>query len=186
MTTAIARRYEDMPAQAGPPPAVQAADGVTMDAILTPHRSLKNPAFIILMAVVGVLSLGAGGAFMLMGAWPVLGFFGLDLLLIWFAFRLSYRQGRLSETVFVTPELIVVTRRSPNGAMRHWTLIPAWTQVNIDDPVEHDSQVRVTSHGRTLILGAFLSPEERGDFARAMKDAVARARETRFPGAEED
>jgi uncharacterized membrane protein len=72
-------------------------------ALLTPHRSLGPAGFLILMAALGTASFITGIVFLLMGAWPVFGFFGLDVLLIYIAFRLNYRSGRLYETVELTP-----------------------------------------------------------------------------------
>ena len=66
-------------------------------AVLTPHRSLSATGFVIVMALVGGVSFAAGIAFLLMGAWPVFGFFGLDVLLIYLAFRANYRAGTASK-----------------------------------------------------------------------------------------
>ena len=71
--------------------------------MLTPHRSLGPTGFLILMAVLGGVSFAAGIVFLLVGAWPVFGFFGLDVLLIYCAFRLNYRAARAYEEVTVTP-----------------------------------------------------------------------------------
>ena len=60
---------------------------------VTPHRSLNRTGFLVLMTFVGAVSFVAGIAFCMMGAWPVLGFFGLDLLVIYWAFRINYRRA---------------------------------------------------------------------------------------------
>lgn len=65
------------------------------DAVLRPHRSLGPTGFFILMSAVCVVSFGYGIVFIMIGAWPIFGFLGLDALLIYFAFRMSYRSGRL-------------------------------------------------------------------------------------------
>ena len=64
--------------------------------------SLVVIVLIILMAVFGGVSFITGIAFLLKGAWPVFGFFGLDVALLYIAFRLNYRSGRLYETVDLT------------------------------------------------------------------------------------
>ncbi|HRX40065.1 MAG TPA: DUF2244 domain-containing protein, partial [Parvularculaceae bacterium] len=146
------------------------------DAILYPNRSLPNAGFVAVMAVVIFVNLSLGLTFFLIGAWPVIGFCGLDIFLVWLAFKLSYRQGRLHERVRVTPEAMWVSRVLPSGHETRWRLHPFWTRVSIDKPVRHESQVRVTSKGRTLILGSFLSPRERGEFADALSAALQRAK----------
>ena len=72
-------------------------------AVLTPHRSLSRKGFLILMTVLGLISFATGTVFLLAGAWPVFGFCGLEVLLIYFAFRMSYRRAKAYEQVTVTP-----------------------------------------------------------------------------------
>ncbi|WP_411816946.1 DUF2244 domain-containing protein [Hyphococcus sp. DH-69] len=146
------------------------------DAVLYPNRSLPNKGFVIVMTIVAVSLFSTGLFFSTLGAWPVLGFCGLDVLAVWVAFKLSYRQGRLRERVRIANGEMWVSRVMPSGHEMRWRLQPYWTQVKIDQPVRHESQVRVISKGRTLILGAFLSPEERGRFAEALTSALGRAR----------
>lgn len=154
-----------------------AAEGASLfDAVLCPNRSLPQAGFRAVMAVVIVSNLLLGTYFFLEGAWPVVGFCGLDVFAVWLAFKLSYRQGRLRERVRVTPEEMWVARVLPSGHETRWRLQPYWTRVFIERPIGHESQVQVTSRGETLILGAFLSPEERGRFAEALSDALGKAR----------
>lgn len=170
MAPAEKGRASDLP----PVPATDAGD--VFDAVLFPNRSLPNAGFVAVMAVVIGVNLTFGIAFYALGAWPVLGFCGLDIFLVWLAFKLSYRQGRLHERVKVASETMWVSRVLPSGHETRWRLHPYWTRVSIDRPVEHESQVRVLSKGRTLVLGSFLSPPERGAFADALSAALMRAR----------
>src|SRR3954454_15592307 len=81
-------------------------------ALLTPHRSLNRTGFLVLMAFLCAISFAAGLAFLLMGAWPVFGFFGLDVLAIYWAFRINFRHARASEEIAVTPCELRVRRTS--------------------------------------------------------------------------
>lgn len=155
------------------PPGPPAEAPGLFDAVLYPNRSLPNAGFRAVMLVVILVNLTLGLAFYLKGAWPVLGFCGLDVLLVWLAFRLSYRQGRLCERVRMTPDDLFVSRVLPSGHESRWRLQPFWTRVAIDRPVRHESQVRLVSKGGVLILGSFLSPKERGEFADALSAALA-------------
>lgn len=152
------------------------AEAVYFEAVLHPHRSLGPRGFTILMAALGALSFVAGILFVTAGAWPVFGFFGLDVLLVYVAFRASYRSGRLSETVRLTDSALEVREIDPRGRERSWRFQSYWLQVDMADPPEHDSQLTLRSHGRGLIIGSFLSPEERVDLAKALRDALARQR----------
>lgn len=154
------------------PPEARADDA--FEAALYPNRSLPNAGFIAVMAVVIGVNLTLGTAFLLAGAWPVLGFCGLDIFLVWLAFKLSYRQGRLCERVRLTADELLVSRVLPSGHESRWRLQPFWTRVAIDRPVRHESQVLLVSKGGALVLGSFLSPAERGHFAEALLRALAR------------
>ena len=155
---------------------------VFLDAVLRPNRSLARPGFIAVMAGVIVVSVGLGTFFLLQGAWPVFGFFGLDILLLYLAFRLSYRSGRLRETITVTADEVVVRRIAPNGRTTEWRFNPYWLRVALDDPVEHESQITLTSHGRSIVVGPFLAPEERASLVRALREALGEANR-RYEGA---
>ena len=82
---------------------IRTAQPELFSALLTPHRSLNRTGFLVVMAFVSVVSFAAGVAFLLMGAWPVLGFFGLDALAIYWAFRINFRRAKASEEILVTP-----------------------------------------------------------------------------------
>ena len=146
------------------------------DAVLYPNRSLPNAGFIAVMTVVIAANFLFGVYFYAIGAWPVIGFCGLDVFAVWLAFKLSYRQGRLCERVRITDDDMWVARVLPSGHETRWRLQPYWTRVSIDRPVGHESQLCVTSKGGVLVLGAFLSPEERGRFADALSSALGQAR----------
>lgn len=144
------------------------------DAVLHPHRSLSGRGFVILMSALCVMSFGAGMLFALKGAWPVLGFFGLDVLAIYVAFRLNYRSGRWLETIRLTRDRLVVGRRDPVGQYEEWQFQPYWVRVHVVDRPPFDNDLVLTSHGQSLTVGAFLNGEERADLATALKDALAR------------
>ena len=145
---------------------------VFLDAVLQPHRSLPPRGFAVLMAVLGGLSLLAGVTCVLIGAWPVFGFFGLDVLLVYVAFRFSYRGARLREIVRLTERSLTVERISPRGERRRWQFEPYWLRVGFEDR-EEPGPVTLASHGRTLVVGSFLAPDQRRSLAAALRGALA-------------
>jgi uncharacterized membrane protein len=146
------------------------------DAVLTPHRSLGPKGFLVLMGCIVAVSFTVGMYFFISGAWPIFGFFGLDVALIYWAFRANYRSGRASERLRLTRDELSVERTDPKGRMRRWTFQSYWLKVEIDDPPEQASQLVLRSHGRALAVGAFLSPPERGEVADALRRALAECR----------
>lgn len=142
------------------------------DAILTPHRSLPPLGFALLIGVVAAVNVGLGVSFMLQGAWPIFAFCGLDVLLFYVMFRLSYRSARMYERVRLLPGELVVERHDVGGRKQSWTFQPYWLRVAMDDPPRHDSQLLLRSHGRALAIGSFLTPAERLDLAQALRRAL--------------
>lgn len=181
------RLVETWPADPGMEP-LPDSETLFLDAHVRPNRSLPNPGFIALMVALAVISFTAGIAFMLMGAWPVIGFFGLDIFLIWLGFKLSYRDGRRLEVIQITASEIRVARRYPTGQQTSFRLPSAWTRVELAGKGEPDVQARLTAMGKSLIIGSWLSPREREGLADAVIEALDKARRHRgpdFTGAQE-
>lgn len=148
-------------------------EAIVFYALLEPHRSLSPLGFLLLMGAICCFSGAAGLFFFLAGAWPVVGFLGLDVLLIYLAFRANYRSARMFERLSLTPRHLRVQRVSPSGQTREWQFQPTWLKVEIDEPPEPDSPLLLRSHGRSLKIGAFLTAEERLNLAQALRRALA-------------
>ncbi|MGH6833800.1 MAG: DUF2244 domain-containing protein [Methyloceanibacter sp.] len=145
-------------------------------AVLTPHRSLGPKGFMVLMAAVCVVSFGTGLFFYLLGAWPVIGFMGLDVALIYAAFRLNFRALRLYETVDLSQDALTVTRFAPSGRSQSWSFNPYWVRLSVKPRIGRSSELSIASHGQRLVFASFLTDEEREDFASALGAALAVAR----------
>lgn len=153
------------------------------DAVLEPHRSLGKTGFTILMVAIAAVGFMAGICFLLAGAWPVFGFFGLDVVLIYIAFKANYRSARMYETLLLTEDSLNVERVGPGRAHGSWQFQPYWLRIEMDDPPEHASQLTLASHGKRLVIGKFLTPEERLEVARALRAALAGLKEPQPPPA---
>jgi uncharacterized membrane protein len=146
-------------------------------ALLTPHRSLNRTGFLVLMGFVCAISFIAGLVFLMMGAWPVFGFFGLDVLAIWWAFRINFRTGRASEEIRVTPSELRIRRTSHRGHVVEWVLNPLWVRLEqTGDPEFGIDRLWLVSRGRLVSVGSFLGPEEKASFAKALLAALLAAK----------
>ena len=146
-------------------------------AIITPHRSLSGRGFLLVMALVGGLSFAGGMFFFLMGAWPVIGFLGLDVLLVYWAFRANYRAAAAYEEVTVTPSELRLRRVSHRGEVAEWSLNPIWTQLARETHDEYGLlRLFLVSRGRRLPVAGFLSPNEKESFAKALASAIGEAK----------
>jgi uncharacterized membrane protein len=144
---------------------------------LTPHRSLSRSGFVLVMAVLSVVSFAAGTVFLLMGAWPVFGFFGLDVLLVYWAFRANYRAAAAYEEVVVTSSELRVRKVSHRGQVSEWSLNPLWAKLDYEIDEEFGLQrLYLVSRGRKLPVASFLPPQEKETFAAALSAAIWEAK----------
>jgi len=145
-------------------------------AVLTPHRSLSRAGFIALMAAMCITCLGTGLVFLAAGAWPVFGFLGLDVIIVYIAFQLNYRAARAYEMVELTPETLTVTRVDPAGRRKSYAFNPFWVRVLLREWPDGRNDLRLATRDRELSFGRFLTDDERRDFADALKGALVVAR----------
>jgi uncharacterized membrane protein len=155
----------------------RAAEPELFSALLKPYRSLNRTGFVVLMGFLSLVSFVAGVAFLMMGAWPVFGFFGLDVLVIYWAFKVNFRHAQAREEISVTPSELRVRRISHRGHVVEWVLNPLW--VRLDQQVHQEYGVErlyLVSAGRHVSIGRFLGPDEKASFAKALNAALAAAR----------
>ena len=144
---------------------------------LTPHRSLNRTGFLVLMGFLCAVSFVAGVAFLLMGAWPVFGFFGLDVLVIYWAFRVNFRSANASEEITITPSELRVRRISHRGHVVEWVLNPLWVRLDQKSHAEFGiERLYLVSKGRHVSIGSFLGPDEKASFAKALLAALQSAK----------
>jgi uncharacterized membrane protein len=153
------------------------AEPTLFSALLTPHRSLNRTGFLLLMGFISAISFIAGLVFLSMGAWPVLGFFGLDVLAIYIAFKVNFRRATAYEEIAVTPSCLHVRRVTHLGAVSEWTFNPLWVRLDIEESEEFGvERLALVSRGRSLGIASFLGPDEKLSFSKALNGALAAAR----------
>lgn len=144
---------------------------------LTPYRSLGPRGFRILIGLVGLVCFVVGLVFFIAGLWPVMGFLGLDVLMIYWAFKASYKSGRAYEEVEVSREHVALCKVSPGGQKwNHW--FPQFgTRFEVD---RHDeigiTKMKLANKLEQVEMGAFLNPADKESFAAAFGRALARAK----------
>ncbi len=153
------------------------AEPVLFSALLTPHRSLNRTGFVLVMTFLSVISFATGVAFLIMGAWPVFGFLGLDVLAIYIAFKINFGRARAREEITVTPSELRLRRVSHRGHVVEWVLNPLWVQL---DEVVHaefgTERLYLRSRGRRVSIGSFLGAEEKASFAKALRVGLTAAK----------
>jgi uncharacterized membrane protein len=153
------------------------AEPELFSALLTPHRSLTHTGFLVLMGFLTLVSFAAGLAFLLMGAWPVFGFFGLDVLVVYWAFRINFRRATATEQISVTPSELRVRRVSHRGHVVEWVLNPLWVRLDQKTHAEFGiERLYLVSKGRHISVASFLGPDEKASFAKALLAALQAAK----------
>jgi uncharacterized membrane protein len=148
------------------------ASPARFDAILYPSRSLPQAGFAILMGAVVLVSGFVGAGFALIGAWPVTGFLGLDVLLLYLAFRWNYRESRRAEFIRLDGNGLVIRRIEPGGRAEEWHFDPYWARLEIEEARPGRPTLRLLSHGRQITIGAFLGEDETREVAEALRGAL--------------
>lgn len=152
-------------------------DPALFSAVLTPHRSLTRGGFLAVMIAIGGLSFISGMAFLAMGAWPVCGFLGLDVALVYWAFKINDRAAAAFERISVSAGELRVEKVTASGDVAQWTANPLW--VRIDREADEEFGLRrlsLVSRGRRLGIASFLAPDEKASFADALSKALAEVR----------
>src|SRR5262249_51897720 len=139
--------------------------------------SLGLTVFSVAMRLAGGIDFVLGLVVFIAGAWPVMGFFGLDVLLIYIAFKVSYRSAAAYEQVTMTPSTLTVRKVSHRGRVTEWTLNPVWVRLQREANEEFGiERLFLVSRGRRLPVATFLGPAEEGNFANALSAALGEAR----------
>ena len=151
------------------------AERPVFTAVIQPHRSLGPSGFRIVMTLCCLAMVGASIPFIVLGFWPVGGFFGLDVLALYVAFRVNYSRGRSFEEVVLTPIELLFRRVTHRGQSREWRLNPLWTKLERGEADDEFGlrHLALVSRGERIVIARELSPSEREDLAEALGRALA-------------
>jgi uncharacterized membrane protein len=147
-------------------------------ATIRPHRSLGRDGFRIVLTLFAVASAVTSLPLVLNGLWPIAGFFGLDLLALYIAFKVSFRQGLAFEELVLTPIELKVRRVSHRGQTSEWLFNPLWTRLERENDDEFGLQkLEVASRGERVLIARDLSPPERESLAEELGRALSRVKQ---------
>lgn len=156
---------------------VVAADEPFFRALLTPHRSLGRTGFAILMGALLFGWIVTGAFFLSAGAWPVFGFFGLDVVAVYVAFRINYRAAKAREEVSMSRTSLDIRKTAPSGKSEAFRFNPFWARFQVARHQEIGiTTMAVEGQGRSVTIGGFLNPDDRESFATAFARALATAK----------
>ncbi len=144
---------------------------------LTPYRSLGRKGFVVLMVFISFTCLVSGVMFLVMGAWPVFLFMGIDVLIIWVAFKINYRAAKARELVSVGSDELRVQKYDPKGRVIEHVFNPYWARFEVDRHEEYGiTAMWIKCRNEELTIGSFLNPHDRESFAVAFGQAISKAK----------
>jgi uncharacterized membrane protein len=146
------------------------------DLTLTPNRSLDRRHARWLVLGIGAIMFLTGVRVLLLGAWPVIPFLIIDVALVAWAFRASYRSGRSSETLRLDDDNLTIRRRAPDGREKRIRLEPFWTQAKLEQLSMRQNRLWLATRDRRVAVGQFLSPGEREEIYKVIVDGLERFR----------
>ena len=143
---------------------------------LYPYRSLNKTGFFIFMFSLGIISFAAGIVFTYMGAWPVFGFFGLDVLLVYIFFKLNFRSGKKKEVIILTKNQLIIKFYYEKKILKIHYLDANWLKINLIKLRNQMTKLQISSKKSTVIIGSFLRYEEKIGVINSLNTALKKHR----------
>lgn len=146
-------------------------------ATLTPNRSLTRKGFRVVIALVVVMASVPAIVFSSLGAWPILGFLGLDVALVWWALAAARREGKREERITLWPDQLELTQVDAAGKETLTRFNPYFVKLVVDrDFNERTIAMHLRTRESDVVIGNFLSQDDKSSFAKAFGTALKRAR----------
>ena len=139
---------------------------------LKPYRSLSKIGFILLMVVLCTFCFVTGIMFIKIGAWPVFGFFGLDVFLVYVFFKLSFKSGEEFEVINLTKKKLIIKKYKEKKIIKTYILDANWVKIQIQNPLEHSSKLQISSKNKSIIIGSFLRLDEKIEVLQNIENAL--------------
>ena len=150
------------------------------EAVITPHRSLSARGQRMLALILAALLIAGTSVFAIVGAWPVGGFAGAELLVAIAFFRWHARQRHASELIILTQSDLRIIRTNPAGRRRERRLPPAWLSATMEEHHGRAASLVLTGQGHRVEIAQALGEVERRDLAAALNQALHTLRHPRF------
>ena len=143
------------------------AGGGSAEYVYTARRnnSLSSSGRLFVFSFILTVSLGIALAFsLLLGAWPILPFAGLEMVVLYLAFRYIDRHASDYERITIRGDDVAVEVHEGRKVTR-LEMNRSWAQVVC---ARDGSRLALRSHGREIEVGRHLCNAERSDMAREL------------------
>jgi uncharacterized membrane protein len=150
------------------------------EATVKPHRSLDRRGMSIVIGCMVAGSLFVTSLMFLLGAWPVIGFNGADLMLAVFLMWLNVRAARAREFLVLTEHSLDITRTDVRGRSQKFSLPPYWLNIVLQERAGTVPKLLLTARGISVEVAHHLGEDQKRDLAAALTRALHKWRNPVF------
>jgi uncharacterized membrane protein len=158
----------------------QDSDPILFEAMVTPHRSLSARGLRLIIGFVCTVSLATTTLFWSLGAWPIAGFNGGEILLAVVLMRMHARSNRQREQLLLSGSRLRILRTDAHGRASETSLVPGWLNVSLQERPGRVPGLYVSARGEQVEVARSLGEPEKRDLAAALAAAVHRLKNPVF------
>ena len=143
--------------------------------IVRPNRTLTLRGMTLLLAGLTAVVLTTGIGFTLAGAWPILPFAGLELVVVGSVLYRLFRHADDHEQILIDRDNVTVIRRR---GRREWRdeFQRYWTRVTLERRHGwYPSRLKVGSHGKFVVIAADVNEAERESLSETLNKILRKA-----------
>lgn len=153
---------------------------VTFEAVIVPHRSLGRRGLLWLSGALALLSALVAFGLWLAGAWPVIGFTGLEVAAAVLLLRRHALGARPTEMLLLSERGMAVVTIDPAGRRSERVIASAWLRAALEERPGRTPALMLRARGAALEVAASLGEEEKRALALAVCEALERQRRPVF------
>lgn len=144
--------------------------------ILQQHQALSDRGWAVVFGALGIFFTGFGLAMFVNGAWPVIGFLGIEVGALYLGYRVMTGRAKRQEELILTPSTLSLHLRDPKGRLQRQSFPTEDCAVFINTPTTWDDPVVLRAGNRRIPFGGDLNPDQRRDLATRLLSALSEAR----------
>ena len=144
---------------------------------LTPPRKMNPKGLRVTVLLIVVLAALPASVAIGLETWMVAGLMALTVVAIGITLFKSFDIGKRREDVTIFPDKLEIMSVAANGTQKRYRFEPARVRLVIERDInERALALKLRTREGDTEIGAFLTPEERSSFAKAVGRALRKAR----------
>jgi uncharacterized membrane protein len=155
-------------------------DPIVFEAEVTPHRSMSARGLRLVIGAVCLVSVCSTTVFWRLGAWPVAGFNGGEILLAMILLRTHAKSARQRERLLLSSRALRIVRTDSAGRCSESSMAPGWLNVMLQERPGRAPGLYLLARGQRIEVGSALGEPEKRDLAEALAAAVHRLKNPVF------